>query len=180
MTHQQVFYDFHTFCGTFSPSSAHNLNSKPCPRTALHTKHVCSISLTGRILSPSMLHGQVEDLEDMPGETPAPPPPPSSPSPLAPMVPVTVRSPGKGGTTMMATGGGIALSDDGQGQPIVELDDDLARKLREAVLKELRMPKYTREGGPPTITQFLKKLVAKYGQKTDTVGGPPAHRRCGP
>jgi hypothetical protein len=55
----------------------------------------------------------------------------------------------------------------------VELDDDLARKLREAIHKEALA--YSEQGSPAAVTQFLKDLLATYGQKPDKNTGGPRH-----
>jgi hypothetical protein len=50
---------------------------------------------------------------------------------------------------------------------VVDLDDELARKLRDAVHKEAT--NLSDSGSPNAVTEFLKTLCATYGVKPDKV-----------
>lgn len=50
----------------------------------------------------------------------------------------------------------------------MDLDDELARKLRDAVHKEAIS--LSEPGSPAAVTEFLKTLCATYGVKPDKVG----------
>lgn len=61
------------------------------------------------------------------------------------------------------------LLDDTSGAPAVDLDNELLRKLREALHKEASPTHKAEAGSPAPIARFLKDLFSRYGQKPDKV-----------